>query len=118
MLDLSIAGQAEELSSAGVSVSDFGNPFFVQIAKDVVPKVAAIAAPDAKIKIVSNSYDLATQIKQINDLIAGGVQMTVLNAADSEGVLPVLEKARQVWRDEFFIVGVDGASSTAAVQIL
>lgn len=57
-------------------------------------KVAAIGGPDAGVTVVSNSYDLATQLDQIEEYIAAGVQMIILNAADPIGVLPVLKKAK------------------------
>ena len=115
MLSLSTTGRAVELSSVGVSVSDFGNPFFVQIAKGVVQKVAAIGTPDATVSVVSNNYDLATQIQQINDFIVEGVQMIVLNAADSEGVLPVLEKAKQAG---IVVIAVDIEAQGADATIM
>ncbi len=108
------ATPAVELKSVGVSVSDFGNPFFVQIARSVEKTVAEIAGPHAEVTAVSSSYDLATQIHQINTFISAGVQLIVLNAADPIGILPVIRKAQQAG---IVVVAVDVAAAGADVTV-
>lgn len=105
---------AVELNSVGVSVSDFGNPFFVQIARGVEKKVAEIGGPEAEVTVVSSSYDLDIQIRQIEAFIAAGVQMIVLNAADPDGILPVIERAK---RAGIVIIAVDVDAAGADVTV-
>lgn len=107
--------QGVELNSVGVSVSDLGNPFFVQIAKGVEQKVAELGGRKARVTVVSNSYDLNTQINQIDDFIAAGVQMIVLNAADPEGILPAVERAK---RAGIVVIAVDVAAAGADVTVM
>lgn len=107
--------QAVELRAVGVSVSDFANPFFVQIAKGVERRVAEIGGPSAEVTVVSNSYDLETQIRQIKDFIAAGVQMIVLNAADPEGIYPVLMEAKEAG---IVIIAIDVAATGADATVM
>ena len=84
-----------ELKLVGVSFADFSNAFFIQLARSVEEKVAELGGPETEVRIASNSYDLDTQIAQINEFIGAGAQMIVLNAPTPEGVLPAIRKAQQ-----------------------
>lgn len=105
---------AAELAAVGVSVSDLGNRFFVQIARGVEQEAARLGGPQVQVRVVSNSYDLATQLRQIGDFVAAGVQMIVLNAADPQGVLPALDDAAAAG---IVAVAVDVAAAGAAVTV-
>lgn len=113
LLPVSATG-AQELSAVGVSVSDLSNPFFVRIADGVRHEAARLSAGRAEVVVVSNSYDLATQIEQIETFIDSGVEMIVLNAPEPLGVEPVIRKAQQAG---IVVVAVDVAARGADVTV-
>lgn len=106
--------RAGELTSVGVSISDLGNPFFVQIAEGVQRKATEIGGPDAEVIVRSNSYDLDTQIAQIDDFIARGVQLIVVNAADPQGIEPAIDRAH---RAGIVVIAVDVAADGADATV-
>jgi ribose transport system substrate-binding protein len=99
----------------GVSVSDLGNPFFVEVARGVEKKVAEIGGPKARLSVVSSSYDLDTQIRQIESFINAGTQMIVLNAADAAGILPAVENAKAAG---IVVIAVDVAAAGADATVM
>lgn len=104
---------ARDLKAVGVSVSDLGNPFFVQVAKGVEAKAQTIN-PDAKVTVVSSNYDLSTQMSQIDNFIAAGVDMIVLNAADPKGIFPAVKRAQEAG---VVVVAVDVAAQGADITV-
>lgn len=108
------AAPAQELRSVGVSVSDLSNPFFVRIADGVRHEVGRLSAGRAEVMVVSNSYDMATQIEQIRNFIDRGVQMIVLNAPEPVGVGAIIRKARSAG---IVVVAVDVAAQGADVTV-
>ena len=87
----------------------------MEVAKGVEKKVSELGGPDAKVTVVSNSYDLNIQIKQIDDFIAAGMQMIVLNAADPEGILTAVMRAKQAG---IVVIAVDVAAEGADATIM
>lgn len=89
------AAQNEELKSVGVTVGDLGNPFFVQIGEGACDQAREIAGESVKCTVVSSGYDLNTQVNQIENFIASGVDLILLNAADSQGIAPAVRRAKE-----------------------
>jgi ribose transport system substrate-binding protein len=89
------AAQDVELASVGVTVGDLGNPFFVQIGEGACDKAREIAGQNVNCTVVSSGYDLNTQVNQIENFIASGVDMILLNAADSKGIAPAVRRAKE-----------------------
>ncbi len=105
--------QAKEIKSIGITVGSLGNPFFVTIAKGAEAKVKELN-PDAKVLAVSADYDLNKQFTQIDNFIASGVDMILLNAADPRAIEPAVKKAQKAG---IVVVGVDVAASGADATV-
>ncbi len=94
------AGQQEtaegpvKLKAVGVTLGDIGNPFFFQMGEGAKAAAKAIGGDDAKVYIESAQYDLNKQVNQIDNFIANGVQIIVLNAVDSAGIAPAVRRAK------------------------
>ncbi len=91
------SGQAQGGKSKTLQVAatfgDLGNPFFYTMGKGVEDAAKKID-PNAKVTVVSSGYDLNTQVGQIDTFIAAGVDMIILNAADTKGIAPAVKKAK------------------------
>ena len=103
------------LKSVGVTVNNLGNPYFVAIAKGAEATARKIGGPDVKLTAVSASYDLNTQVGQIENFIANKVDMIVVNAADPKGIAPVLQKARAAG---IVVVAVDVVAQGANATVM
>src|ERR1700752_198998 len=93
---IGLAGPAfaeKPLNSVAVTVGDLGNPFFVQIAHGAQDQAKKIN-PAVKFTAQSSNYDVNTQANQIDNFISAGVQLLILNAADSKGIAPAVIRAK------------------------
>lgn len=115
LLTATAGAHAADLKSVGVSVSDLGNPFFLQVAKGVEKKAKEIGGPDVKVTVVANSYDLNAQVGQIDDFVANKVQMIVLVAADPKAIAPAIKRARDAG---VVVVAVDVAAQGADITVM
>ncbi|HXH04771.1 MAG TPA: ABC transporter substrate-binding protein [Candidatus Competibacteraceae bacterium] len=107
------AAQAAELKAIGVSVSDLGNPFFVQLAKGAEKKAKELAGDDVKVTVVSSSYDLQRQTSQIDDFIAKKVDLILVTAADPKGIAPAVKRAQAAGIKVLAVdVNAEGADAT------
>lgn len=107
------AAQAKELKSIGITVGSLGNPFFVTIAKGAEAKAKEIN-PNAKVLAVSADYDLNKQFTQIDNFIAAGVDLILLNAADPKAIEPAVKKAQKAG---IAVVAVDVAAAGADATV-
>lgn len=115
-LALSVAAggaQARELKSIGVTVGSLGNPFFVTIAKGAEAKARELN-PNVKVLAVSADYDLNKQFTQIDNFIAAGVDLILLNAADAKAIEPAVKKAQKAG---IAVVAVDVAAAGADATV-
>lgn len=87
------AGSAAKPISVAATFGDLGNPFFYSMGKGVTDAAKKID-PNAKVSILSSGYDLNTQVGQIETFIASGVDIIILNAADTAGIAPAVKKAK------------------------
>jgi ribose transport system substrate-binding protein len=85
---------AKELSFVGVTVGNLTNPFFVELAKGAEAKVKEIAGDKAKVTVVAADYEPNKQYMQIEDFIVSGVDMVLINAADSNAMEASLKRLR------------------------
>ncbi|AMM86993.1 ABC transporter substrate-binding protein [Martelella sp. AD-3] len=85
--------QDKELNSIGISVGLLGNPFFVATIKGIEDRAREIN-PDVEITSVSADYDLNKQVSQIDNFIAKGVDIIMLNAVDDTAIAPAVNRAK------------------------
>jgi len=84
---------AKELKSIGVTLGSLGNPFFIAMGKGVAAKAREIN-PNVKITTVGSDYDLNKQFTQMDNFIAVGVDLILLNAADPKAIAPAIKRAQ------------------------
>jgi ribose transport system substrate-binding protein len=86
------AAMAKDITVVGITVGSLGNPYFVATDKGIAARAKEIT-PSAKIIAVSSDYDLNKQFTQIDNFIAAGAQVIMVNAADPVAIAPALMKA-------------------------
>jgi len=86
---------AAELKSVGITVGSLGNPFFVQIAKGAEAKAKELGGRKTNVTVVSADYDLNKQSTQIDNFIASGVDLVLVNAADPVAIEPAIARLKQ-----------------------
>ena len=105
---------AKDLTSIGVTVGNLGNPFFVQVVKGAEAKAKELAGANVKVTAVSADYDLNKQSTQIDNFIASGVDMVLVNAADAEAIAPAMARLKAAG---IVAVAVDVAAKGAAATV-
>ena len=83
----------KKLNAVAVTVGDLGNPFFVQIAHGS-QEAAKKINPSVKFSAESSNYDVNNQTNQMDNFISSGVNLILLNAADSKGIAPAVMRAK------------------------
>lgn len=83
------------LKSIAVTVGDLGNPFFVQIGQGAEFAAQKIGGQGVRATVVSSGYDLNQQFNQIENFIGANTSLILLNASDSKGIAPAVEKAKK-----------------------
>jgi ribose transport system substrate-binding protein len=116
LLAIGLSGGAwgAELNEIGISVGSLGNPFFVTIAKGATAAARKIN-PDVKVITVASDYDLNKQFTQIDNFIAAGVNMILVNAADPVAIEPAIKKAEAAG---IVVVAVDVAAHGAQATVM
>jgi len=110
---LSGAASAKDLKAVGVTVGTLGNPYFVTVGKGVTDAVREIN-PQAKVTLSSADYDLNKQFTQIDNFIAAGVDLILVNAADPRAIAPAIKRAQAAG---ITVVGVDVAAAGADATV-
>ncbi len=87
--------QPAKLKSVAVTVGDLSNPFFVLMGRGAEAEAKKIGGEDVRVTVVSSGYDLNQQFNQMENFIASDTDVIVLNAGDSKGIAPAVEKAKQ-----------------------
>ena len=107
-------GMAKEVTSIGLSVGSLGNPYFVAVGKGVADAAHAIG-PNVKVTTTSADYDLSKQASQIDNFIASGTDLILVNAVDPNALLPAIRRAKAAG---ITVVAVDvtAAGADATVQ--
>jgi ribose transport system substrate-binding protein len=104
---------AQELKSVGVTLGSLGNPFFVSMTKGVEAKLDELGQ-DINVSAVSADYDLNKQYGQIDNFIASGVDLILVNAADPAAIAPAVKRAQDAG---IVVVAVDVAAAGADVTV-
>lgn len=84
---------AKDLNTVGISVGSLGNPFFVATIKGIEASAKTIN-PDTSFTNTSSDYDLNKQFTQIDNFIAAGVDVIMINAVDPVAIEPAIKKAQ------------------------
>lgn len=86
-------GLAKDLNKIGISLGSMGNPFFVALAKGAETEAKTIN-PDVEVLTFGYDYDIGKQFSQIDNFIASGVDLILLNPADPNALKPAIAKAQ------------------------
>jgi len=116
---LSLPVAAKDLNGIGITLGSLGNPFFVSLANGATAKAKSIN-PNVKVTAVSADYDLGKQFTQIDNFIAAGVDMIMVNAIDANAIEPAIKRAQAagivVMAVDVSAKGADGTVQTNNVQ--
>ncbi len=104
---------AKELKSIGISLGSMGNPFFVALAKGATFE-AQKTNPNVKVTAVGFDYDLGKQNTQIDNFIAAGVDLILLNPGDPNAIAPAIKRAQAAG---IVVVAVDTAAKGANATV-
>ena len=107
------AASARELKAVGVTLGSLGNPFFGALAKGAEAKAKEIN-PNVKVTVASADYDLNKQFTQIDNFIAAGVDVILVNAADPKAIVSAIKRAQAAG---IAVVGVDVAAAGADATV-
>ena len=107
------AASAKDLKAVGVTLGSLGNPFFVALAKGAEAKAKEIN-PNVKVTVASADYDLNKQFTQIDNFIAAGVDVILVNAADPKAIVSAIKRAQAAG---IAVVGVDVAAAGADATV-
>ena len=107
------AASAKDLNSIGITLGTLGNPFFVALAAGAEAKAKEIN-PNVTVNTADANYDLNKQFNQIDNFIASGVDMILLNAADPKAIVPAIKRAQAAG---IVVVAVDVAAAGADATV-
>ena len=99
-----VSSQDAKLRSVGVTVGDLSNPFFVVMGEGAEKEAKKIGGDDVRVTVVSSGYDLNQQTNQIENFVAANTDIIILNASDSKGIRPAVDKAREAGK---IVIAVD-----------
>ena len=111
---LSTSAMAADIKTIGITVGSLGNPYFAATDKGIEAKAKELT-PNAHIVAVSSDYDLNKQFTQIDNFIAAGASIIMINAADPVAILPALKKAKAAG---IAIAAFDVAAQGADVTVM
>lgn len=104
---------ARELRSVGISLGTLGNPFFIALSKGAEAEARKIN-PKVKVRTFGFDYDLFKQFTQIDNFIAVGVDMIILNPGDANAVAPAIRRAQAAG---IVVIAVDTAAKGADATV-
>ena len=104
---------ARDLKSIGISVGSMGNPFFIALAKGAEFE-AKKTNPNVKVTAVGFDDDLGKQNTQIDNFIAAGIDMILLNPGDPKAIEPAIKRAQAAG---IIVVAVDTAARGANATV-
>lgn len=87
----SSTSKSDKITKIGLTVSDLSNPFFSAMEQGVD---AAAKKIGATVNTQDGRQDLATQSAQIDTFIQQGIQVLFLDAVDSKGIAPAVDRAK------------------------
>lgn len=106
--------QAKELVGVGITLGSLGNPYFVALAKGAADAARAVS-PSVRVTSASADYDLNRQFTQVDNFVASGVNLILINAVDPNAILPAIKRAEAAGIP-VVAVDVKAAGADATVQ--
>ena len=107
------AASAKDLNKIGISLGSMGNPFFVALATGATDKANEIN-PNVEVTALGYDYDINKQFTHIDNFIAAGVDLILLNPADPKAVAPAIARAQAAGIP---VVAVDTAAEGADATV-
>lgn len=107
------AAAAKDLNKIGISLGSMGNPFFVALANGATDKAKEVN-PNVEVTALGYDYDMNKQFTQIDNFIAAGVDLILLNPADPKAVAPAIARAQAAGIP---VVAVDTAAEGADATV-
>lgn len=107
------AAAAKDLNKIGISLGSMGNPFFVALATGATNKAKEVN-PNVEVTALGYDYDMNKQFTQIDNFIAAGVDLILLNPADPKAVAPAIARAQAAGIP---VVAVDTAAEGADATV-
>ncbi len=106
------SANAADLKLVGISVGSLGNPFFVATINGITASAKKLN-PDVQVTSVSSDYDLGKQSTQMDNFIAAGTNVIMVNAVDPNAIAPAIDRAHKAGAVvAAFDVGAKGADVT------
>ena len=81
------------INTVGITVGSLGNPYFVATDKGIAGEAKQIT-PDARLTFVSSDYDLNKQFTQMDNFVASGAKIIMINAVDPVAIEPAIKRAQ------------------------
>jgi ribose transport system substrate-binding protein len=106
MMGMSMPSYSAELNKIGISLASMGNPFFVALATGAEAEAKKIN-PDVEVMSLGYDNDLGKQFNQIDNFIAAGVDLILLNPGDPDAIAPAIKRAQKAG---IVVVSVDTAA--------
>ena len=111
--------QVSANGTIGLSVSTQNNPFFVSLVEGAEKQAAALGV---KITVADAGDDAAKQTSDIEDLVASGISVLIVNPVDSDAVTGAVEAAKakgvKVIAVDHAVNGVDIECQIASDNVL
>lgn len=106
MMGMSMPSYSADLNKIGISLASMGNPFFVALATGAEAEAKKIN-PDVEVMSLGYDNDLGKQFNQIDNFIAAGVDLILLNPGDPDAIAPAIKRAQKAG---IVVVSVDTAA--------
>lgn len=104
-------GPGAQVKTIGLMVQDLSNPFFQSMANGVKAGADKIGAT---VNVQDGRQDLGAQNEQIDAFIQQQIDVLLINAVDSDGIGPAVERAKAAG---IKVVAVDVAARGAEAQV-
>jgi ribose transport system substrate-binding protein len=107
-----LPASAADVGLVGITVGSLGNPYYAVTDRGIADKAHELT-PGAKLTAVSADYDLGKQFTQIQNFIAAGAKIIMVNAVDPVAIMPAIKMARSAGiAVAAFDVSAEGADVT------
>lgn len=106
MMAISAPSYSADLNKIGISLASMGNPFFVALANGAEAEAKKIN-PNVEVMSLGYDNDLGKQFNQIDNFIAAGVDLILLNPGDPDAIAPAIKRAQKAG---IVVVSVDTAA--------